>query len=44
MLWLFILLAFLLGSIPFGLLLGKVKGIDARRRDGVYVYAKYNDT
>jgi len=30
MLWLFIPLAFLLGSIPFGLLLGKVKGIDIR--------------
>lgn len=30
MLWLFIPLGFLLGSIPFGLLLGKVKGIDIR--------------
>jgi len=30
MLWLFIPLAFLLGSIPFGLLLGKVRGIDIR--------------
>ncbi len=30
MLWLFIPLSFLLGSIPFGLLLGKLKGIDIR--------------
>ncbi len=30
MLWLFIPFAFLLGSIPFGLLLGKIKGIDIR--------------
>ena len=30
MLWLFTPLAFLLGSVPFGLLLGKVKGIDIR--------------
>ena len=30
MLWFFIPLAFLLGSIPFGLLLGKVRGIDIR--------------
>lgn len=31
MLWLFIPLSFLLGSIPFGLLLGKLKGIDIRK-------------
>ena len=31
MLWLLVPLAFLLGSIPFGLLLGKLKGIDIRQ-------------
>ena len=30
MLWLFLPLGFLLGSIPFGLLIGKLKGIDIR--------------
>ena len=30
MLWLLIALGFLLGSIPFGLLLGKLKGVDIR--------------
>ncbi len=30
MLWLFIPLGFLLGSIPFGLILGKLKGVDIR--------------
>ena len=29
--WLLPLLGFLLGSIPFGLLMGKIKGIDIRQ-------------